>query len=65
MSENKKQIFTDNQRRELDRMFSLVKERDEKLLDILEDIQMQQKKGTYDFNIEKKIDRLRDKIEKS
>jgi len=65
MSENKKQIFTDDQRRELDRMFSLVKERDEKLLDILEDIQLQQKKGAYDFNIEKKIGRLRDKIEKS
>lgn len=65
MSENKKQIFTDNQRRELDRMFSIVKERDEKLLDILEDIQLQQKRGAYDFNIEKKIDRLRDNIEKS
>ena len=65
MNENKRQIFTDEQRRELDRIFSLVKERDEKLLDILEDIQMQQKRGTYDFNIEKKIDQLRDKIEKN
>jgi len=65
MNENDKQIFTDEQRRELDRMFALVKERNEEILNILEDIQMQQKRGPYDFNIEKRIERLRNKIEKS
>ena len=64
MNENDKQIFTDEQRRELDRMFALVKERNEEILNILEDIQMQQKRGPYDFNIEKRIERLRNKIEK-
>jgi len=62
---SEKEIFTDEQRRELDRMFSLVKERDERLLDIVEDMQTQQRKGAYDITIDKKIDRLRDKIEKS
>ena len=64
MSENK-EIFTDEQRRELDRVFGLVKERDEKFLDILEDIQTQQRKGVYNDTIDKKIDRLRDIITKS
>ncbi len=65
MSENKKEIFTDEQRRELDRMFSIVRERHEEILNIIEDVQMQQKRGAYDLNIEKRIERLRNKIEKS
>ncbi|MFY9299888.1 MAG: hypothetical protein WAO91_01690 [Candidatus Nitrosotenuis sp.] len=65
MNENKKEIFADEQRRELDRMFLLVRERDEKILDILEDIQTQIRKGAYNDIIDKKIDRLRDIITKS
>ena len=63
MNEDRKQIFTEEQKRELERMFSLVKERDREIVNILETIQMQQKSGVYDFNIETKIDRLRSKIE--
>lgn len=62
MSE-KKETFTDEQRRELDRMFSIVKERDEAIIDILERLQHQQKKGQYDDSIEKGLDRLRKKVE--
>ncbi len=65
MSENKKEIFTDEQRRELDRVLLLIKERDERILDILEDIQTQQRKGAYNDTIDKKIDRLRDNIKKN
>lgn len=64
MSEDKDQIFTKEQKRELDRVLSLIKERDMEIVDILEAIQIQQKNGQYDYNIEKKIDRLRAKIEK-
>ena len=63
MSEEKEQIFTNEQKRELERILSLIKQRDMEIVDILEVIQLQQKNGRYDFNIEKKIERLRSKIE--